>query len=171
MTRERFSITTVNKLDRAAFVARFGGVYERSPWVAEGAWDSLPFVDRNALERAMQEVVLASGRARQLELLRAHPALGTRKPLSDYSRREQAGAGLMGADDVERRELQGLNRLYEVKFGFPFILAVRDANLDTILDSCRTRLNHEFDSEFDESLRQVFRIASFRLADLVTEGK
>ncbi len=171
MTRERFSITTVNKLDRAAFVARFGGVYERSPWVAERTWDSLPFADRNALERVMQEVVLASGRARQLELLRLHPALGTRKPLSDYSRREQAGAGLMGAGDVERRELQGLNRLYEVKFGFPFILAVRDANLDTILDSCRTRLNHDLDFEFDESLRQVFRIASFRLADLVTEGK
>ncbi len=171
MTRERLSITALNQLDRAAFIARFGGVYERSPWVAESAWDARPFADRGALERAMQEVVLASGRARQLELLRMHPALGTRKALSGYSWSEQAGAGLLGAAETERRELESLNRGYEIKFGFPFIIAVRAADLGTILHSCRARLNHDFDSEFEESLRQVFRIAGFRLADLLTEGE
>jgi OHCU decarboxylase len=171
MTSEPLSIKALNELDRAAFIARFGGVYERSPWVAEGAWAKHPFVDRTALERTMREVVLGSGRARQLELLRMHPALGTRQELSAYSRSEQAGAGLLRAAETERHELQTLNRSYEIKFGFPFILAVRDANLRTILDSCRTRLNRDFDAEFDESLRQVFKIAGFRLGDLLTEGK
>ncbi len=171
MTRERLSIADLNSMDRAAFVACLGGIYERSPWVADGAWDARPFTDRGSLERALQQVVLAAGRARQLELLRMHPPLGTRKELSGYSRGEQAGAGLLEAAETERRELERLNRLYETRFGFPFILAVRAANLSSILDSCRTRLNHDIDSEFEESLRQVFNIAGFRLADLVQEGK
>lgn len=170
MTGASLSIKALNELDRAAFIARFAMIYERSPWVAEGAWMKRPFADRSALESAMQEVVLAAGRARQLELLRMHPALGTRKELSGYSRGEQAGVGLLGAAESERRELEELNNQYEKKFGFPFILAVRGATLGTILDSCRTRLNHDFDAEFDESLRQVFRIAGFRLCDLLTEG-
>lgn len=170
MTGSGLSIKALNELDRARFILCFSGIYERSSWVAEGAWTRRPFADRSALERAMQEVVLAAGRERQLELLRMHPALGTRKQLSGYSRSEQAGAGLLGAGARERRKLESLNRKYVTKFGFPFILAVRGATLDTILDSCRTRLNHDFDAEFDESLRQVFRIAGFRLDGLLTEG-
>ncbi len=170
MTRERLSIADLNSMDRAAFVARLGGIYERSSWVAEAAWGARKFAGRESLERAMQEIVLAAGRARQLELLRLHPPLGTRKELTGYSRGEQAGAGLLGAAETERNQLEDLNRLYETKFGFPFILAVRAANVSTILDSCRTRLNHDIDSEFEESLRQVFRIAGFRLTDLLAEG-
>ena len=171
MTGERLSIQAVNQFDRKAFVARFGGVYEHSPWVAEAAWAKRPFADRDALEQAMQAVVSDAGRARQLELIRQHPKLGTRKELTGYSRGEQTGAGILGAAEAERHELASLNQQYEAKFGFPFILAVRGANLSTILDSCRTRLNHDFDAEFAESLRQVFRIAGFRLGDLITEGK
>jgi 2-oxo-4-hydroxy-4-carboxy-5-ureidoimidazoline decarboxylase len=171
MTGERLSIQAVNQLDREVFIARFGGVYEHSPWVAEGAWARRPFADRGALERAMQAVVSDAGQARQLDLLRQHPALGTRKELTGYSRVEQAGAGILAAAEAERSELAGLNQQYETRFGFPFILAVRGATLSTILDSCRTRLNHDFDTEFAESLRQVFRIAGFRLGDLIAEGK
>lgn len=167
MTAAPLSIAQLNSMDRATFVARFGGVYEGSPWIVEQAWQARPFADRAALEQAMQEVVLGAGHAWQLELLRMHPALGTRLALSGYSRTEQAGAGLLEATAAERQELERLNRDYERKFGFPFILAVRNASLSTILKSCRARIDADATSEFGESLRQVFRIAAFRLADLV----
>ena len=109
--------------------------------------------------------------AQQLELLQKHPRLGTRLALSGYSRSEQAGAGLLDASAAERAELEQLNSAYEGKFGFPFILAVRNANSRSILDSCRTRINHDEKSEFDESLRQVFKIAHFRLSDLLDNGR
>ena len=160
------SIAELNSLDRAAFVARFGGVYEQSPWVAEEAWKQRPFAEADALERALQEVVRRAGRERQLELLRAHPRLGTRLALSGYSQAEQAGAGLEGLTAAERSELETLNDQYERKFGFPFIFAVRNANLRAILGSCRQRIGADAGTEFDESLCQVFRIAAFRLADL-----
>ncbi len=165
MTTVPLSVAELNAMDRATFVARLGGVYEHSPWVAELALQARPFADPQALERAMQEAVLGAGLARQLELLRMHPPLGTRLKLSGYSRVEQASAGLLEASAAERAELEGLNRDYERKFGFPFIFAVRNAGLRLILDSCRTRIGADTKSEFDESLRQVFRIAAFRLAD------
>ena len=167
MSAGRLSLERVNAMSRAEFVAAFGAVYEHSPWVAEAAWDSRPFAGRTALERAMQGAVVRAGRDRQLELLRRHPALGTRRELAGPSRSEQAGAGILDADAALRAELASLNREYERRFGHPFILAVRGATLSDILDSCRLRVGADADSEFQESLRQVFRIAGFRLADLV----
>lgn len=166
MTALARSIDEVNSLDSAAFVERFGGIYERSPWVAEEAWKHRPFADRTALEHAMQDVVRRADRPRQLELLRAHPQLGTRLALSGHSLVEQAGAGLGNLTAAERQELESLNESYERKFGFPFIFAVRNASLRAILESCRSRIGADPGTEFDESLRQVFRIAAFRLADL-----
>jgi OHCU decarboxylase len=166
MTAARLSIAEVNALDREAFVARFGAVYEHSPWAAEQAWARRPFADRQALADAMQDVVLGAGRARQLSLLRAHPRLGTRLGLTGFSRAEQSGAGIAAAADAERAELAALNARYEERFGFPFIFAVRGATVPEILASCRRRIESDPDAEFDEALRQVFRIAGFRLAEL-----
>jgi 2-oxo-4-hydroxy-4-carboxy-5-ureidoimidazoline decarboxylase len=166
MTGPGSSFAAINALDRAAFLARFGAIYEQSPWVADAAWERRPFADRAALEHALQDVVRHAGRSRQLELLRAHPRLGTRLALSGHSRAEQAGAGLGELTGADRSELEALNDAYERKFDFPFILAVRNADLRTILASCRSRIGADADTEFDESLRQVFRIAAFRLADL-----
>ena len=163
----KLPIAAINAMDRDAFVARFGAVYESSGWVAQAAWESRPFADREALERAMQDVVRTAGAARQLELIRKHPKLGTRRKLSGFSRSEQAGAGLSAAAADEIAELERLNRRYEDEFAFPFILAVRNASVRDILDSIRARVEHGAAAEFDESLRQIFTIARWRLSDLV----
>jgi len=166
MTPARLSVAEINALDRDAFVARFGAVYEHSPWVAEEAWARRPFADRQALAIAMQEIVLGAGCERQLELLRAHPKLGTRLALSGFSKSEQSGAGITAAAAAERAELQSLNARYEERFGFPFILAVKGAAVPEIIASCRRRVASDPGAEFEEALRQVFRIAGFRLADI-----
>jgi 2-oxo-4-hydroxy-4-carboxy-5-ureidoimidazoline decarboxylase len=171
MKARPLTIAAVNSMGLAEFIARFGAIYEKSAWVAENAWNARPFADSVALEAALSDVVRRASRAQQLELLRNHPRLGTRLALQGYSRSEQAGAGLLGADEAERAELEQLNNAYEQKFGVPFILAVRNANTRSILDSCRTRINHDEQSEFDESLRQVFKIAHFRLSDLMDNGR
>ena len=165
------TIAEVNSLGRAEFVGRFGAIYEKSPWVAEGAWNARPFADATALETALADVVRHASHAQQLELLQMHPRLGTRLALNGYSRSEQAGAGLLDVSAAERAELEHLNDSYETKFGFPLILAVRNANSRSILDSCRTRINHDEEAEFDESLRQLFTIAHFRLSDLLDKGR
>ena len=67
-------LATVNALDREAFVALLGGIFEHSPWVAAAAWDARPFASTDALHAAMVAAVDRAGEARQLELLRVHHA-------------------------------------------------------------------------------------------------
>src|SRR5262249_53160324 len=78
--RQCDTLTTaqMNGMDRTAFIRTFGGVFENSPWVAEQAWTARPFADVAALHATMCDAVRKAPRARQLELLRAHPDLAGR---------------------------------------------------------------------------------------------
>ncbi len=80
MTAERVTIEALNGLDRDGFMARLGAIFERSPWVAEGAFGRRPFADRAALEAAMRDVVEGAGADRQLALIAAHPELAVARP-------------------------------------------------------------------------------------------
>jgi 2-oxo-4-hydroxy-4-carboxy-5-ureidoimidazoline decarboxylase len=88
--------------------------------------------------------------------------------MSDVSKREQARAGLDSVTRQEDERLAALNRAYRDKFGFPFVLAVRGASRHDILEALEKRLVAARDAEFDEALRQVYRIARFRLEDLLS---
>ncbi len=161
----KYRYSNINDMHRDAFVAVFGAVFEDSPWVAETAWQSRPFRSDAHVAEALCEVVRNAGRERQLALLRAHPELGARKPLTGHSEREQRNAGLNDGGQVEL--LAELNRRYRDKFGFPFILAVKGLDPDKIIMRFRERLENSLQVEFDECLGQVFRIAGYRLEDLL----
>ena len=163
----RYLLSDVNAMDRATFAAVFGGVFEASPWVAEAAWQSMPFESSEDMADTLCDIVRNAGRERQLALLRAHPELGVRKPLAGYSAREQADAGLKQARGNQGELLANLNQRYRDKFGFPFILAVKGLEPDTIIMRFRERLENSLEDEFDECLEQVFRIAGFRLDELL----
>ena len=163
--RAKFRYSDINDMHRDAFVAVFGAVFEDSPWVAETAWQSRPFRSDKHVAEALCEVVRNAGRERQLALLRAHPELGVRKPLTGHSEREQRNAGLNDGGQAEL--LAQLNRRYRDKFGFPFILAVKGLDPDKIIMRFRERLENSPADEFDECLGQVFRIAGYRLEDLL----
>ncbi len=160
-------------LNRTEFIRLFSGIYERSPWVAEAVFDGcdLSGVDRpTGLADDMARVVFQSGKDRQLALVRAHPELAIRpgkgEKLTSYSESEQSGAGLAELGDEERDDFVRLNRLYREKFGFPFIIAVRGLDRAAILSSMSTRLENDIEAEFNEALRQIDKIAFFRLESL-----
>ena len=157
----------INAMDRDMFIAAFGAVFEASPWAAEAAWQSHPFRSATHVVEALSNAVRNAGRERQLALLRAHPELGARKPLAAFSAREQAGAGLQREQGEHVALLADLNPRYREKFGFPFILAVRGLNPDKIITRFRERLENDPEDEFKECLEQVFRIAAYRLEDIL----
>lgn len=152
-------------MTREQFLARFGPVYEASRWVAEGVWPGPPDTLQGMAD-AMREVVDAAPYEMQLALVRAHPELAGRAKMADASVREQSGAGLDQCSPEEFAAFQSLNNAYNARFGIPFIIAVKGLTRADILAAFEARLAHDPESEFEEALLQIHRIAIFRLADL-----
>ena len=170
----RFRRLPPSALDRAGFLARYGGVYEHSPWIAAAVWDAGSASDDvDALAEAMVRIVEGAPRDTQRALLRAHPDLAGRLAmaggLTDASRSEQAGAGLDRCSREEFAEFRKLNEQYVGRFGFPFILAVRGQDRAGILRHFRRRVGNDHHEEFREALSQVHRIARLRLEALAAE--
>jgi len=125
------------------------------------------FADLGQLHTAMKQVVNSASTEEQLELLRAHPDLGTRARISAASSDEQSGAGLDNLNSDQYQLLQRLNTEYREKFGFPFLYAVKDSTKYDILRLLERRLEKAAVEEFHEALEQVYRIALFRLQGLI----
>ena len=165
------SIDSVNAFDAAEFAIRFGDVAEASPWVAEAACASRPFLDREGLVEAFAGAVRAASRERQLALLRAHPDLAGRAAVADdiaeESRREQAGAGLDRLTAGEFARFHDLNVRYRERFGFPFIHAVKGATKDAIRAAFEARIDNDAETERATALANVEQILRFRIEDRV----
>ncbi|MDB5423163.1 MAG: uraD [Phenylobacterium sp.] len=158
-----------SSLSHAEFLARFGPVYEASPWVAEGVWPAVEdgaLDDRKALAAAMRAEVDGAPREMQLALIRAHPELAGRTRMADASVKEQSGAGLDQCSPAEFEAFQRLNAAYNERFGFPFIVAVKGMARADILAAFEARLANDAETEFATAIAQIHRIAGFRLADL-----
>jgi allantoate deiminase/N-carbamoyl-L-amino-acid hydrolase len=162
--------------DVPAFVNTLHGIYEHSPWIPERAAKLGPFANITALKQALQGVVTGAERAEQLGLIRAHPELAGKAAiageLTAESTGEQAKAGLNLCTPEEFATLQKLNRDYNAKFGFPFILAVKGATgkgltRQQIITTFTRRLRNQPEDELREALRQIGRIAEMRINDLL----
>ena len=161
-------------LPRDAFVTRFGGIFEHSPWIAETAWtDGLGAANDTALglHAAFTRVFRLADEEARLAVLTAHPDLAGKlaeaKELTAESTHEQASAGLDALTHDERTQFSSLNAQYVETFGFPFIIAVRDHDKASILAAFQTRMTHTRDQEFAEACHQVERIARHRLEDIL----
>jgi len=161
------TIDQISHLDRNAFVEAVGWVFEHSPWVAERSWGHRPFASLEALNERMESEVESASRAERLGLLRAHPDLGSRAQMSPTSVDEQATAGLDRLTPEEYRRFHHLNEAYKGKFGFPFLFAVKGSNKFQILEALERRLDAGAEEEFQTAMRQVYKIARFRLRDLI----
>jgi 2-oxo-4-hydroxy-4-carboxy-5-ureidoimidazoline decarboxylase len=171
MSCPKVSLDELRRLDRARFVELFGAVFEHAPWVAEQAFGAGPFHTIETLHEAMAHTMRRAPRERQLALIRAHPDLAGRAAiageLSAASSAEQVGAGLDQCTPAEFARFHKLNDKYKEKFRFPFILAVKGRTRAEILAAFEQRLDNSPETEFDEALNQIARIARFRLEDLV----
>lgn len=160
---------SVNELDRDAFVARFGPLFEHSPWVAADAWASRPFAGSEALLEALCAAMRAAPRERQLALIRAHPDLAGRAAiegqLTEDSSREQAAAGLDRLSPEEYEAFTRTNAAYRERFGFPLVVFAREHTKESILATAAERLAHEPEREREIALGEIAKIAGLRLQD------
>ena len=171
---QRRTIEEVNRMDREEFIARFGTVFEKSTWVAEGAWERRPFEDLDGLHAAFVGTVNDASEERRVALIRAHPDLAGKAALAgeltDESANEQASAGLDRLSPEEYERFHSLNTSYREKFDLPYVVCVRDNTKETIFAGAERRLSNTREEEIGAALYEISRIARLRLEDLVEDS-
>jgi 2-oxo-4-hydroxy-4-carboxy-5-ureidoimidazoline decarboxylase len=165
------TLDELNVADEATFVDALGFIFEDSPWVAARAWPLRPFTDVGELHAAMCALVAAAPLDERLALIRAHPDLVGRAArdgtLSAASAGEQAAAGLDRLEPEEAAMFATLNAAYTARFGFPFVICVRENKRDAIVRGLRLRTRNDRATEIATALREIEQIARLRLAGAI----
>jgi 2-oxo-4-hydroxy-4-carboxy-5-ureidoimidazoline decarboxylase len=162
-----YSLSELNQMSQADFVTALGAVFEDTPAIAQQVWHQRPFQDEVELHRCMVNVVKSASSEEQLALIRAHPDLGSKAKMAEASVQEQAGVGLDRLRPEEYDRFRMLNEAYQKKFGFPFIIAVKNHTVTSILEAFVHRLENSTAMELQQALSEIIQIAEFRLLELV----
>ena len=160
-------IKKINSLDKSEFLSIFGNVFEKSKWVSEKVFDQKPFKNLESFVSEIIGIYENSDNKTVLEILNLHPELAVEKKLTTESEFEQSKANLKQCTPEEFDQFKKLNIEYKKKFNFPFIIAVKGKNKNQILNYFRERIRNSPDEEFLEAKKQVKKIATFRLEEII----
>jgi len=173
MSTAPITLTVVNDLSHAAFVAALGPLFEGSPWIAEATWPARPFASIDQLHQALCATMYAASSEQQITLIQAHPDLAGKAAiagkLTAESTREQSSAGLSRLTPEQFATFTRLNHAYRAKFGFPFVICAREHTAASILAQFATRLEHPCAQEIATALGEIAKIGRLRLLDAVSE--
>ena len=164
-----YTIDKINKIYKSEFIEIFANIFEKTSWIAEKLYDQRPFDNFNDLSLKMLRIFNSSNKQSKLTILKAHPDLADKTKVSSLtinSQKEQNNAGLNECTKEEFEEFKNLNNNYKLKFGFPFIVAVKNKKKKEILKEFRKRILNNSEIEFSEALKQVESIANLRLNEL-----
>jgi len=162
-----YTLTQLNHMDQATFTKALGAVFEDTPAIASQAWEQLPFERISQLHETMVNIVNSMDIEAKTTLICAHPSLGDRVKMAEASVLEQSSVGLDRLSFDEYHLFQSLNQSYRDRFGFPFIIAVRNHTKNSIIDSFKIRLQNSPAMELDQAIAEISEIARFRLQDLI----
>jgi uric acid transporter len=166
---EALTVEQVNRLSDEEFVERFGSLFQGEPWIAAEVARQRPFDSLYAMRHAMHNVLFEAPGEHQRELIMQYPDLAAKVALGLESRRDQAAAGLNRLTPEEYERFDELNTAYHERFGFPFIICVRENTKDTIIEAFQRRLQNTPAQEQMAALVEIAKIANLRLLDLVEE--
>jgi allantoicase len=140
---------------------------------AEAVAAARPFEDVAALLRIAERTWWSLGEADHREAFGAHPRIGESKPPLDaettakWSRDEQRGAASAGEHTAD--ELARLNREYDAKHGFIFIVCATGRSADAMLADLRERLGNSTADELRTAAEEQAKITRLRLHKLIGE--
>ena len=159
----------IDKLSKSEFTEVFGNIFENAAWIAEKLYEQKPFKNFQELSEKIISIFENCDQQNKFKILNSHPDLADKTKISSLtpdSNKEQVNAKLDQCTKDEYNEFKNLNLKYKNKFGFPFIIAVKEKNKLEILDSFKKRIILSKETEFNEAIKQVKKIASFRLDEL-----
>ncbi len=168
------TLDQLNSLEPAQLLPLLQGLYEHSDWIVEKTLHERPFESFEAFKYGMIKTLNQSGEEAWLQLIKAHPELtgkvALQKKLTAESQSEQQRAGLGNCTPEEFEALHRLNKAYQDKFGFPFIVAVRGPRglgltRAEIIRTMERRVKNSRPFEIQEALHQIHRIVELRLQE------
>lgn len=170
------AIEELNQIPRDAFVRALRPLFESAPPLAEGLFAGRPYGSYAQLLDRAEAVIAALSSDQQIEVVNAHPRIGARaeevRRSSALSYREQSYEREAGLDQDELarvyRELEDLNRAYEQRFGFRFVVFVNRRPKSEILEVLRQRIEQPRDQELAAALAAMLAIARDRLTTLAS---
>ena len=160
-------IKKINSLDKSEFLSIFGNVFEKSKWISEKVFDKKPFKNLESFISEIISIYENCDNTTIIKILNLHPELAVEKKLTENSEAEQKKANLKQCTPKEFDEFKKLNIEYKKKFNFPFIIAVKGKDKNEILNYFRERINNSLEEEFIEAKKQVKKIATFRLEEII----
>lgn len=168
----KLSIDDVNKLTSIEFVSIFKNVVELWPKAAEAVFQKHPFANHGELIAQFSDYLQNLSASNKVAILQSHPDLAGKlldeNKLSNESADEQLSAGLNQLTVEQSLEMLELNTKYKQKFGFPFVICVRQNNkIESILDGFRNRLPNDRDQEIINGIEEVKKICQLRIEDIV----
>lgn len=142
-----------------------------SRW-ANAITERRPYKSVEELACVASDVWWALEQSDWLEAFRSHPKIGERKAAAEvsiqskhWSGQEQAGVQTAAQDIID--SLAQLNREYEEKFGFIFIVCATGKSAGEMLDLLRERLQNDSETELPIAAAEQAKITELRLKKLV----
>ena len=149
------------------FVELLGTVFEETPGIAKQVWSERPFENISDLHQKMVTIVEHMSLSEKLDLINAHPQLGSKHQMAVASVQEQTSVGLDQISQPMYQRLSQLNTDYQKKFGFPFVMAIKGQTRETVLTEFENRLHRSQEDELKQALLEIAKIARLRLNDLI----
>ena len=167
-------IKNINTLSIDNFIDTFKNIFEKTELIAVLSEKKRPFSNKNNLiDTFMIEFDNLKDEEKK-NIIKNHPDLGNKlkikNNLTEMSINEQKNAGLDNCTEEEYIFFSKKNNEFKLKFDLPFIFAVKGANKTEIITEFKRRLNNiDTKKEFEESIKQVKKIAFFRLDEIIDE--
>lgn len=165
------NLNHLNQLPRDEAAAEFAECCGSKRW-AETMTERRPFERVEDLTQTASDVWWSLKHDDWLEAFRSHPKIGEKKAAEtistqsqQWSGQEQSGMRNAGDDTIET--LAQLNREYEQKFGYIFIICATGKSADEMLALLRQRIGNDPDTELPIAAAEQAKITELRLKKLI----
>jgi len=140
-------------------------------WI-DGMLEHRPYADRAALRRAARASWDALDEDDWLEAFAGHPRIGDmaslrQKYASSATLAAAEQSGVAGADDAVIERLARVNRAYEDRHGFTFIVCATGRSAAGMLALLEARLDNTRDEELRNAAQEQLQILLLRLEKLL----
>jgi OHCU decarboxylase len=140
---------------------------------AEQMSNARPYATLEAVTRHAEQLWWSLTPDDWLEAFRSHPKIGEKKAGDNVSAQSQQWSGqeqaaVSSASQATVDSLATLNRAYEQKFGFIFIICATGKTSAEMLAALQERLQHDSDTELRLAAAEQAKITELRLKKLLT---